>query len=744
MASNLYDYYTSKGQNLPSVYERQGVASKAGIQNYTGTAEQNKTLLSYLQSTPSNDGYITSDNLKTETKINEPTTTIDTSYGDMNNTVGGYAKTISTQAEKDQAEYDKQTKAFLSALKASGDTSATDAGIYKDNGVDELKKQSNDLTSKIEQEQLDTQEQIAELKKNNPEGLFGGALESKIKDIQDASSLRLARYGIALSAVNRSYDTAYSIAERQITANANKAKADLQARQFVLEQLGSKLSTEQANAFTLQIKSIDNEQSMLNDAIKTATTGMQNGTIDSTTGSEAIQGLMSGTMSLSDFYASIGVNTGSDTTGSDIAGYDITSYATDPTHEQKVLSIYSSIPSVSDSSSAQSVINSLSPNSPITGAMVYNSATKYGVDAGLMISLMQQDSNLGTQGLAVKTKNAGNIGNTDSGQTNTFSSWADGVDAVAKWLSNHKTESKVSYAQYGLLANTTFNPSNNTDKDAKSYLDYYIKNSSIPSSYQLGMGRSATGVNSQRYSNAQARANQLYYEATGSSLPDINTLRGYKTIINNNNKILNNQSITAQTVESNFDLAIKGEITNDVNKNATIINKILNPIYLALGDPATAQALVSNGTISQEFANLISTRNAQGTLMADKMMAEELIQFGTSVEAQKAIVERLKAEAINITGAVKNQNAELYKIIDPLQQLPENPNRVDPEEAKMNDYFSSLGMTDGGNVNGQHVIYIPRIQWSKLNQTYSQSLGMNQGDALIKQLKDKGYTLLVQ
>ena len=32
----------------------------------------------------------------------------------------------------------------------------------------------------------------------------------------------------------------------------------------------------------------------------------------------------------------------------------------------------------------------------------------------------------------------------------------------------------------------------------------------------------------------------------------------------------------------------------------------------------------------------------------------------------------------------------------------------------------------------------------KINQTYSQSLGMNQGDALIKQLKDKGYTLLVQ
>lgn len=49
MATNLYEYYTSKGQTLPSVQDRQGVAGQAGITGYTGTADQNAQLLSYLE-----------------------------------------------------------------------------------------------------------------------------------------------------------------------------------------------------------------------------------------------------------------------------------------------------------------------------------------------------------------------------------------------------------------------------------------------------------------------------------------------------------------------------------------------------------------------------------------------------------------------------------------------------------------------------------------------------------------------
>ena len=50
--TNLYEYYTSKGQSLPSISERANIFQQQGLGNantYTGTAEQNTSLLNKLQ-----------------------------------------------------------------------------------------------------------------------------------------------------------------------------------------------------------------------------------------------------------------------------------------------------------------------------------------------------------------------------------------------------------------------------------------------------------------------------------------------------------------------------------------------------------------------------------------------------------------------------------------------------------------------------------------------------------------------
>ncbi len=49
MANTLYEYYQSKGQALPTWQQRVPIAQQFGIQNYTGTAEQNALLLAKLQ-----------------------------------------------------------------------------------------------------------------------------------------------------------------------------------------------------------------------------------------------------------------------------------------------------------------------------------------------------------------------------------------------------------------------------------------------------------------------------------------------------------------------------------------------------------------------------------------------------------------------------------------------------------------------------------------------------------------------
>lgn len=124
-----------------------------------------------------------------------------------------------------------------------------------------------------------------------------------------------------------------------------------------------------------------------------------------------------------------------------IAGTDIGEYATDPPHEQNVLRIYNGIPTIRTTEQADTYIQGKASGSPITGEMVMKYAKKYEVSPRLLMAMMQQDSSFGTAGKAIRTQNPGNVGNDDTGREVTFSTWDAGVEAVAKWLSNHKASS---------------------------------------------------------------------------------------------------------------------------------------------------------------------------------------------------------------------------------------------------------------------------------------------------------------
>lgn len=121
-----------------------------------------------------------------------------------------------------------------------------------------------------------------------------------------------------------------------------------------------------------------------------------------------------------------------------INGYDISLYATDPLHEQKIINILKNMGDMASASDIDTYIQIKSTNSPLTGEMILGASKKYSVDVRLMMALMEQDSRFGTVGVAVKTFNPGNIGNNDAGETKTFSSWEQGVSAVAKWLNLHR------------------------------------------------------------------------------------------------------------------------------------------------------------------------------------------------------------------------------------------------------------------------------------------------------------------
>lgn len=108
-----------------------------------------------------------------------------------------------------------------------------------------------------------------------------------------------------------------------------------------------------------------------------------------------------------------------------------------------VAKINSTVGNVTDAKSAQSAINVVAPNSPITGAMVMTSAQKYGVDPATLIGVMQAETQCGTDGSKGATQNNfGNVGNTDikmkTGQSVSIKNPQAGVDAVAQQLAQRK------------------------------------------------------------------------------------------------------------------------------------------------------------------------------------------------------------------------------------------------------------------------------------------------------------------
>jgi len=158
--------------------------------------------------------------------------------------------------------------------------------------------------------------------------------------------------------------------------------------------------------------------------------------------------------------------------------YDIKSYATDPTHEAKIQSILNNIGQLKSIADIDNYISSVVPNSPVTGQMIANSASKYGVSWEMMVAIMQQDSSFGTAGKAVRTKNPGNVGNTDSGRTQTFGSWQAGVDAVAKNLAWRKTTATQT-AQDSNISSVTGKPLTEPERLSRTYANRLIESDQI-------------------------------------------------------------------------------------------------------------------------------------------------------------------------------------------------------------------------------------------------------------------------
>lgn len=230
-------------------------------------------------------------------------------------------------------------------------------------------------------------------------------------------------------------------------------------------------------------------------------------------------------------------------------------------------------------------------------------------------------------------------------------------------------------AQYGLLANVPgFDPTSKGDQgvidsDAYSYLKLYMSGTQPTNTNLTGKRSSSTN----EFQQAQTRAQDLYFKATGKQLPNITTLSSNLGFINANNSLQNSLNVQEQTISSNSALLQANMTADGVNANAPAINGILDEWKSLTGDPGVASYLAQNSTLSNELGSLLALKNASGTTVHDKLISADLIDKDATPEQEASVVNTLMKEAGNARRAIGSASATLYQQTDPLGLDPNNP-----------------------------------------------------------------------
>lgn len=150
---------------------------------------------------------------------------------------------------------DSSGNAYLQELLgSSGISSSVDR-----EAENKAKIESDKFLSQLEQEQLAVRRQVESLQKKNSEGLFAGALESKINRVNRESLSKQADIAILYNSANRSYDTAKSIADREVQMKLEESKIRLTALEFFYKENKDAFTKEDDRLYAETIKKADSE-----------------------------------------------------------------------------------------------------------------------------------------------------------------------------------------------------------------------------------------------------------------------------------------------------------------------------------------------------------------------------------------------------------------------------------------------------------------------------------------------------
>lgn len=222
--ADLQTQLNAKGANLK-------VDSKYGPLTQAAAAKYGVTVPSDV---------ITSDKLVPTKPLNLPDAKPAT-FGGVDGAIDGLV-----QQQKVVDETPAQNE-YLKALKESGYISSS----VDRSAQDAAKKQSDLYTSQIEQEQLSNRRQIERLQKNM-EGALASGISIESERLTRDSLSKQADLAILQTAANRNYDTAASIADRQVAMKMEQSRANLEALKMLDQREYGEITARKEREFKKQ------------------------------------------------------------------------------------------------------------------------------------------------------------------------------------------------------------------------------------------------------------------------------------------------------------------------------------------------------------------------------------------------------------------------------------------------------------------------------------------------------------
>lgn len=261
--TNLNQYYQSQGQTLPSVKQRATLASQAGIQGYTGSAQQNNQLLSFLQG--QNNGTVAAPALGNVQPIKVPPPQDSTAQ--LNSLVASY-NPVPLQQDVANAEGAVQqgTSDLTSLMSQLEGYGAESQALQTEAGIPTISKDLKELNDIARQKTIQYQTTPYSLE-GQGRGITTGILRGQeaVKQRQLATDIMLTNSSI--QAKQGDLALAQQTVQNALDAKYEPLKARIETQKFILEQnkdnlsrADRKLADERTTALNLQMKKIEQEQ----------------------------------------------------------------------------------------------------------------------------------------------------------------------------------------------------------------------------------------------------------------------------------------------------------------------------------------------------------------------------------------------------------------------------------------------------------------------------------------------------